>query len=200
MECDSCRMVHLAPEYRLGAEDERARYETHKNVPSDPEYRAFLNRLAMPLMKRLLPGAEGLDYGSGPGPTLSLMLEELGFRMEIYDPYFAPDPASLERSYDFITCSETIEHFFRPDEEFARLDRVLRPGGWLALMTEMIPKTASFENWYYPRDPTHVCFYRPATMEWLAAHLGAGLEFPHPNVVLLRKSPANAVNDRTETT
>jgi len=188
-DCQTCRLVFLAPEQRLDPGAERARYETHRNDPADEGYRAFLSRLAAPLAERLPPGAEGLDYGSGPGPTLSLMLEEQGFHVEIYDPFFCPNPAALERSYDFVTCTETVEHFFRPREEFERLGRLLRPGGWLGVMTEVLLNDAAFERWYYVRDETHVCFYRPATLEWLAAHFGWGVNFPHRNVALFHKAP-----------
>lgn len=188
LECDVCGLVFLAPGQRLGPEAERGRYETHENDPADPRYRAFLNRLAAPLARRLRPGAEGLDYGSGPGPALSVMLEEQGFPMEVYDPFFAPGTEPLERTYDFITCTETAEHFFHPDAEFDRLDRMLRPGGLLAVMTEMLREERDFGQWYYARDPTHVCFYRPRTMEWIAARFGWSLEVPHPNVALFEKA------------
>ena len=66
------------------------------------------------------------------------MLEEQGYRMSLYDPFFAPSPDALERRYDFITCTETVEHFYQPGKEFRRLDRLLRSGGWLGVMTEML--------------------------------------------------------------
>ena len=188
-ECEVCRLVFLSPGDRLDAAAERAHYGTHRNDPADPGYRAFLDRLAAPLVERLTPGAEGLDYGSGPGPTLSPMLEERGFPMRVYDPFFAPDEAPLRRTYDFVTCTETAEHFFRPAAEFDRLDRLLRPGGWLGVMTEWLREGAVFEGWRYARDPTHVCFYRPETMAWIAAHRGWLLESPRPGVFLFRKPP-----------
>ena len=191
-ECDVCRLVFVAPDQRLDPTAERAHYGTHENHPADRRYRAFLSRLADPLVERLPAGAEGLDYGSGPGPTLSLMLRERGFRVECYDPFFAPDPGALRRSYDFITCTETAEHFFRPGEELERLDGALRPGGWFALMTEMLQEGRPLEHWRYARDPTHVCFYRPGTIEWIAGRFAWSPEFPHPTVVLFRKAPGHA--------
>lgn len=185
-ECPGCALVHLAPDHRLDTERERAHYDLHENDPADPNYRTFLDRLARPLAERLRPGASGLDYGSGPGPTLSVMLEERGFSMAIYDPFFAPDPAPLARTYDFITCSETVEHFFRPLEELERLSRLVRPKGLVALMTEMVPEDRPFEQWSYARDPTHVCFYRPATMRWIGRRFGWALESLRGNVVLFR--------------
>jgi len=174
-------------EQRPSPTEERARYETHRNDPGDEGYRAFLNRLAEPLAERLRPGAEGLDYGSGPGPTLSVILEEQGFRMAIYDPFFAPDESALARTYDFITCTETAEHFFDPAAEFIRLDRLLRPGGWLGVMTQKLDDAPPLDQWRYARDPTHVCFYHSATMRWIAAHFRWELRFPARNVVFFRK-------------
>lgn len=179
----------MAPDQRLGPEAERARYATHQNHPADPGYRAFLSRLADPLVARLTPGATGLDYGSGPGPTLSVMLEEQGFEMAIHDPYFEADPGALARAYDFITCTETVEHFFRPGDELERLAGLLRPGGWLAIMTEVFEDREPFHDWWYARDPTHVCFYRGRTMEWIAARFGWSLDRPHRNVALFRAPP-----------
>ncbi|CAN5640124.1 class I SAM-dependent methyltransferase [soil metagenome] len=168
--CGVCGLVFLSPDQRLDAGAERARYQTHENDPGDPGYRAFLNQVAGPLAERLATGATGLDFGSGPGPTLSIMLEEQGFSTRIHDPFFAPDPEALtgEDCYDFITCTETAEHFFEPGFEFERLARLLRPDGWLAVMTEPVPAASPFESWYYARDPTHVVFYREETLAWLA--------------------------------
>lgn len=177
----------MDPADRPDPATERARYDTHENDPGDPRYRAFLDRLREPLMPLLAPGAEGLDYGSGPGPALALMLEEAGFPMSLYDPFFAPDPAALGRTYDFITCTETVEHFFAPDQEFSRLDALLRPGGWLGIMTQMRDEAQSFESWWYVRDPTHVCFYHPTTIRWVAERYGWELTGPRPTVWLFRK-------------
>jgi 2-polyprenyl-3-methyl-5-hydroxy-6-metoxy-1,4-benzoquinol methylase len=110
--------------------------------------------------------------------------------MRDYDPYFADDPTALTQSYDFITCSETAEHFHRPAESFALLDCLLRPGGWLGLMTNLRPgngNAADFARWHYVRDPTHVCFYSLETMAWLAAHFGWTASHPVANVVLMAK-------------
>ncbi|MEX0732410.1 MAG: class I SAM-dependent methyltransferase [Aquisalimonadaceae bacterium] len=185
--CRICDLVWLCPQQRLDAEAERAHYDTHENNPADVGYRTFLEQLATPLMQRLQPGADGLDYGSGPGPTLSVMLEEQGFSMRLFDPLFAPDSGVLARQYDFITCTETAEHFFSPSDEFARLDQLLRPGGWLGIMTGFRPPADAFAAWHYVRDPTHVCFYSVETMAWIARHYGWTLEMPGNNVALFRK-------------
>jgi len=92
-----------------------------------------------------------------------------------------------DQAYDFITCTETAEHFVDPRAEFDRFDVLLRPGGWLGVMTEVLDEDRIFETWRYARDPTHVCFYGRRTFDWIADRFGWALERPHPNVALFRK-------------
>jgi len=185
--CGTCLATFLDAAQLPDAATELAHYRCHQNEPADAGYRAFLDRLVAPLRQRLPAGARGLDYGCGPGPALAAMLREAGHPMAVYDPFFAADAAVLEGRYDFVTCTEAIEHFHRPAREFARLDRLLRPGGWLALMTEFQSGDQRFAGWHYRRDPTHVVFYREQTLRYLAARAGWHCEIPRRNVALLRK-------------
>ena len=194
--CATCDLVFAEPMYHLSPAVERARYETHQNDPRDAGYRTFLDRMAGPLIERLAPGARGLDYGSGPGPTLSFMLEERGFPTRTYDPFFAPDPEPLEQRYDFVTCTETAEHFFEPFREFEMLDRLLRPGGWLGVMTGVLTDDIDFTSWWYARDPTHVAFYAPETLEWIADRFRWTLDRPSTNVALFRKDGSGTPPNR----
>lgn len=187
LSCPVCALVHVPRAYHLSPVEEKRRYDTHRNSPEDAGYRRFLSRLIEPLAARLGPGAEGLDYGSGPGPTLSIMFREAGHAMRDYDPFYAPDEAVLQRRYDFVTCTETAEHFARPGEEFARLLRLVRPGGWLGVMTQMLEPQVRFDQWYYKRDPTHVAFYSEASFRWLAAAYRLHPLFVSSSVILLRR-------------
>jgi SAM-dependent methyltransferase len=185
--CDVCQAIFLHPDQRLPRPEEHARYRQHRNNPLDPAYRRFLARLAEPLLHKLSPHARGLDYGCGSGPALACMLREAGRQMRLFDPLFFSDPGPLEDVYDFITCTETIEHFHRPAEEFVRFDRLLRPGGWLALMTCFLTGERNFAAWHYRRDPTHVVFYHEATMRHIAAQFGWSCEIPVKDVALMHK-------------
>lgn len=185
--CEACEARFLDPRQFPGRRDERAHYLLHENDPDDPRYRKFLSKLAEPLLEKLGTGKRGLDYGCGPGPALAAMLREAGHQMALYDPFFHSDPAPLAQSYDFITCSETVEHFHHPAEEFDRLDGMLRPGGWLGVMTCFQSDDARFANWHYRKDPTHVVFYRQATFEMIAAQRGWTCEIPVKDVVLMGK-------------
>ena len=187
LRCGTCALTYLPASQHADAARERARYEEHNNSSSDPGYRSFLDRVLSPLCARLAPGSEGLDYGCGPGPT-AVMLAERGFRTYNYDRYFFPDEAVLSRKYDFLVCTEVLEHLRRPAEDLARLDALLKPGGLLGVMTGVLEDDASFADWWYRRDFTHICFYRPETLAWIAARFGWTLTRPARDVALLRKA------------
>lgn len=184
--CDRCMATLLDPAQWLSPEMEYAHYLGHKNNPADKGYRRFLSKLADPLLARLPPAQKGLDYGCGPGSALPHLLSEAGHRVSRFDPFFSPHPVVLERRYDFITCTETIEHFQRPAEEFARFDRMLRPGGWLAIMTCFQTDDTLFSDWHYRREPTHVVFYRDATLRRIARTFGWSCEIPAKDVALMQ--------------
>lgn len=187
--CSRCLATFLDPAQMPEPEIELEQYRQHENHPADEDYRKFLSRLAEPLLELLPPGQQGLDYGCGPGPALAMMLEEAGHQVALYDPFFFPDTAALEQRYDFITCTEVVEHFHRPAQQFARLNDLLKPGGWLAIMTCFQTDDDQFANWYYRRDPTHVVFYREATFHTLAQDFGWHCEIPDRNIALLQKRP-----------
>ncbi len=186
-DCATCGLVFVDPHHLPDAVAERARYTAHRNHPDDAGYRAFLARLIDPLVPHLKPGAEGLDFGSGPGGVLSQLLTARGFVMADYDPFFAADATVLTRKYDFITCTEVVEHFHRPGLEFSTLDRLLKSTAWLAVMTETIPADGDFSRWAYARDITHVCFFSAASFAWLAQRYSWRLEMPHPHVALFQR-------------
>lgn len=188
--CELCAASFLDPGQRPAPTEEHAHYRQHRNDPADPAYRSFLARLARPLLTRLAPGSRGLDYGCGPGPALAAMLREAGHAVNLYDPFFQPDPVVLAQTYDFITCTEVIEHFHSPATEFSRLDKMLQAGGWLALMTCFQTDDARFAAWHYRQDPTHVVFYREATLRFVAAQRGWSCEIPVKDVALMRKPAA----------
>lgn len=188
-KCDTCQLLFVTADHFLSQEEEYRRYQTHRNDPADERYQDFLSRLLDPLLKVLPPQSTGLDYGSGPGPAIKPMLAAHGHTVANYDPFFAPDLALLEQTYDFICCSETSEHFHRPREEFERLFRLLRTGGVLAIMTSFYDMaSAELEQWYYLRDPTHVCVYSSETFRWLAQHFSIGLQIPRDNVAIFGAS------------
>ncbi len=155
--CANCKLIFVPEGEHLSSADERARYETHQNSVENKGYVEFLNRMLKPVSNYLTPGMRGLDYGCGPGPTLSTLARQRGFRCDDYDPLFMN--VDLLTEYDFILSTECFEHFRRPSHEIERILEILAPGGILGVMTEAWVDTVDFSQWYYTRDPTHICFY-----------------------------------------
>lgn len=186
-QCQRCFLVFVPGVYFLSAAEEKAHYDLHENDPGDVRYRQFLSRIADPVKQRVPPGSSGLDFGSGPGPTLSVMLNEMGLKTVNYDPIYCKNEAVWEKTYDFITASEVAEHLHRPRFEINRLWFALRPGGILAIMTKRVRGQQMFKAWHYKRDPTHVIFFHEKTFRWLSRHLDCQLHIAGDDVVLLRK-------------
>lgn len=134
--CTMCDLVFQETAQLPERAEELSHYLTHDNRVDDPRYRKFLSQLAEPMMEQLSSSNEGLDFGAGPGPALAAMFTERGFPTAIYDPFFARDKTVLKRRYDFVTSTEVIEHLHKPRREFELFDHLLKPGGWLGLMTE----------------------------------------------------------------
>jgi hypothetical protein len=185
--CPTCGLTLVPTGQFLSPDEEKRRYDLHENSPDDPGYRKFLGRVFAPLHERLPGGSRGLDFGSGPGPALSVMFAEVGHVVATYDRFYAPDPSPLRDRYDFITATEVAEHLHDPGVELDRLWAILKPGGWLGLMTRPAPDAEAFATWRYKDDLTHVCFFAPETFRWLAERWGAELIRADYDVALFRK-------------
>ncbi|KAA3664616.1 MAG: class I SAM-dependent methyltransferase [Chloroflexi bacterium] len=185
--CPICSLVFVTPTHFLAPAAEKAEYDLHENDPSDAGYRRFLSRLFLPMQERLTPNSVGLDFGSGPGPTLSRMFAEVGHQMSIYDVFYAQETAVFNQTYDFITATEVVEHLHNPRFELNRLWSRLKPGGTLGIMTKLVIDRNAFAKWHYKNDLTHVSFFSRETFSWLAAKWQANLSFFHKDVILLQK-------------
>ena len=186
--CMFCECKHLDTSCFLSPEMEKQRYLEHNNDLKNKAYRAFLSKLSEPLKEKIPLGSHGLDFGCGTGPALADMLAQDGYEVSLYDPFFYPDKNVLSKQYDFVTCTETAEHFHNPRKEFDRLDGLLKPGAWLGIMTSFLTEDDEFENWYYRRDPTHVTFYSEKTFQVIASQRNWKCEIKSKNIVLLQKN------------
>ncbi|MFW6142713.1 MAG: class I SAM-dependent methyltransferase [Desulfovermiculus sp.] len=185
--CPECHLVYVPQEEHVGPDEEKARYDRHTNQIHEPGYRTFLSRILDPLRQLMPPPALGLDFGCGPGPALAAMAREGGYTMAVFDPFYAPDPKVWNTGYDFITCTEVVEHLRQPGIILPWIWPFVRPGGLLAIMTKLVLSQSAFAHWHYIRDETHVSFFSHATFQWLAAALPAGLSFYGQDVIFLHK-------------
>jgi hypothetical protein len=190
LRCSFCELVFVSREYWLNGEDEKAIYDLHQNDTEDMGYRRFLSRLSTPLLEKLAKPGEnqrGLDFGCGPGPTLSTLFEDQGYQVDLYDPFYYNDPAVFEKKYDFICATEVVEHLGYPDREITAMFSMLKQGGWLGIMTKLVTDKHAFSTWHYIRDMTHICFYSRSTFSYIAKRFNAELSFVANDVILLNK-------------
>jgi len=193
LRCKNCALCFVPSDYHLTDIEEREEYDKHQNSPLELGYRAFLSRLTIPLSELLPKGAEGLDFGCGPGPTLSVMMEEYGFKMELYDKFYAADVSVLSQMYDFVTATEVVEHLRTPAQTLAQVWQCVAPGGYLGLMTKMVIDREAFAKWHYKNDRTHVVFFSTETLSWLAAYWQAPLVFQSKDVFIFKKPKVNII-------
>ena len=185
--CKVCDLIFVPEIFHISEKEQKARYLEHNNDPNDQRYRTFLSRLKDRITPFLNPGQIGLDYGSGPGPTLSIMMTEDGYTTKNYDPIFQPNTFVLNRKYEFVVSSETIEHFVDVRANFDFIDGILAKFGVFGVMTSIKYQHIRFETWSYHYDPTHVSFYSPVTMAYIASNWDWDIAGIYDNVYIYRK-------------
>lgn len=112
--------------------------------------------------------------------------------MDSYDPIYISNNLDIQnRCYQFITCSEVVEHFDEPMIHFRKMWNLLSYGGLLGVMTQWHAGASAFANWYYAIDPTHKSFYNQRTFRYIATILGGQIIYEKDNIVLLQKALNN---------
>jgi hypothetical protein len=165
--CDNCSGIFMDQAWRPDKEAEKSRYEEHKNDVDDKGYQKFVSPITSSIMRDFSATSRGLDFGAGPGPVISKVLEDNGYFIRKYDPYFHDNPELLDEKYDYIACCEVIEHFYDPAEGFRLLRDLLMQNGKLYCMTDIYSESIDFRKWYYKNDQTHVFIYHDKTVQWI---------------------------------
>lgn len=180
-QCENCSYLQLDPKHFIDEESEKKRYSLHQNA--DPVYEAYLQKFAN---ENIFPYADEssriLDFGCGPYPMLTKILQKKSSQVFSYDPFFQPtlDPGN----YDLIVLHEVAEHLLKPSEVFLELRKILNPGAVLIVSTQFYSDAEAFEHWAYRRDPTHVGFFNEQTFRFLQQHLSLRiLKMQNPVVV-----------------
>jgi len=165
--CKECCGIFAHKRDLIDLESEKEVYLQHTNDVEDKNYQKFVSPITDVILKDFTPNSEGLDFGAGTGPVLSKVLEDNGFNIKQYDPFFHNYPKLLENRYDYIASCEVIEHFHNPYKEFKLLKNMLKPDAKLYLMTEIYNNGIDFASWYYKNDPTHIFFYSKESLLWI---------------------------------
>ena len=174
--CLNCDCIALDPTYFLSLEKENALYNNHQNSLENSGYVKMFEDFLDYFWDDLSNKERSLDFGSGPTPVLSQLLHKRGTYVDCYDKFYQPIKCFENQSYDFITSTEVFEHLDDPQATLTLLANHLKPKGIIALMTLFHQNDQEhFLKWWYRRDPTHIIFYTPKTLEILAKKCGLAL-------------------------
>lgn len=166
-QCTECHAVQMDKQHLPDRERESALYLNHENDVNDPRYQNFVSPITNAILSQIPKDSIGLDFGAGPGPVISKVLQDNGYQTRLYDPVFHPDNSALSQQYDYIISCEVVEHFHQPAVEFVRLKSLLKPGGKLFCMTLLFDESIDFAQWHYKNDPTHVFFYHRDSLAFI---------------------------------
>jgi hypothetical protein len=144
-------------------------------------FRNVLNqRLTTAVLNLLFPRAESsLDYGAGHGIFVRLM-RDAGFRFYWSDLHARNDYArgfehEDNRTYDFLTSFEVLEHLAHPLVELSKM-MSLSPN--VLVSTELMPQpTPKISAWWYYGTTTgqHISFYTLESLRLIARKFGRNL-------------------------
>lgn len=189
--CSVCGFVFLDDAFIVDEVREKKQYDQHKNGLENEGYvqmfEEFIEISIAPYLNDTIKTA--LDFGSGPGPVLSTLLQRRGLVVDIYDLYYAPKKVYKNKKYHLITSTEVFEHLHKPLEVLRLLAEHTHSGGYIVLMTKSPPKDdQAFLAWWYRRDPTHISFFTPQSFEIMADKVALRLlETVHDNIVIFQK-------------
>ena len=173
-ECPFCELIFKDESNHISKEKELEKYDMHQNGDDNLGYVNFLTNFIDSAVTPHIKDGYVLDFGSGPNPLLSKILKnKYNFTVDIYDLYYATHKIYKEKKYDLITSTEVIEHLADPLASFKLFNDILKPGGFISIMTLFYPKDRDqFFSWFYIRDMTHLSFFTPRTMEVIADLIG----------------------------
>ncbi len=162
--CLNCDAILLHPSFHLNPLEEKGRYDLHSDDVLDIRYQNFVKPIVEVVEKYFPKKANGLDFGCGKTAIVKYVLEQKGYTIEGYDPVYFKDESLLQKTYNYITSCEVVEHFYNANKSFNLLNTLLKSNGKLILKTSIYSHATNFENWWYKNDPTHVIFYTEKTL------------------------------------
>lgn len=199
VECERCAFT-FSPVVTL--EGMQTLYQEGYHGPRDggPEAGWSDDGFLAPALERLPAGPlRILDFGTGQS-VVPDRLRARGHRVVALDvaPPIRPHPDRLTgdlptlglpaASFDLVYSFQVFEHLAEPVPILEALLRLVRPGGYLLIHTdmEMPERQGGFTRWWYVLPPDHCAFYRHRTFEWYLARTPHRLVHQDPKVVLVQ--------------
>lgn len=183
--CEECQLLFADASSHLPPSAEQSKYR-QANSKQRP-LQQFITSLVDQCQQQQSAPLVGLNFGRIADASTLANVEAQGHQLLQYDPFFAADHTLLQRQYDFICCYRVFEHFRFPHREWQLLCSLLKPGGWMAISTQLLTQLSGFEKWHHKDNLTHVSFYQRATFEFLANQANFRLLFAANDLILVQK-------------
>ncbi|MBU1215847.1 class I SAM-dependent methyltransferase [bacterium] len=171
-QCKECHSLFVDTNARPNIKQEKERYELHSDDVEDKGYQNFVSPMTSAIMQDYSKQSRGLDFGAGIGPIISKVVQDRGYNIKQYDPFFHNYPELLKEKYDYVASCEVVEHFYHPHKEFGLLKSLLDEDAKLYIMTDLYDESIDFAKWYYKNDSTHVFFYTKESFGWIQKEFG----------------------------
>lgn len=194
--CATCGFIQTEPPYWLEEAYSSAIAKQDVGVLN----RNLVNReITAAVLNLLHPEVErSLDFGGGHGIFVRLMRDK-GFNFHWYDLHATNDYArgfesEHDKTYDFLTAFEVLEHLVDPIVELSLMMSLSRN---VFVSTALLPEPApKILNWWYyvPSSGQHVSFYSLASLRVLARRFGRNL-LSHGPYHLFTAAPENKRNN-----
>jgi SAM-dependent methyltransferase len=153
-----------------------------------------------------------LDFGAGQS-LVPNRLRQRGHRVYAVDivPPIEPHPDRLTGgilqlelpadSFDLVYSFQVFEHLPDPRPILLELLRILKPGGYLFIHTDMETpeREPDFAAWWYVTPPDHCTFYRHRTFTVFLADTPHELVACDNKYVILCKNPSTALSKDSNT-
>ena len=192
--CSGCGLYFKSHTLALGelaeyyARLECETFEHDGNFPTDQ----FLRRT----LESLPNGSKVLDFGCSTGRILKNLTSRFNcFGVELNEAAAAMARgrgirivsenqlrAGESRDFDAILLTDVYEHLLRPVELVAMLAKLLKPGGWLAIVTgnaDAIRTRDTIGEFWYFRVPGHFQMLSGRHVDWLADTLELHVDALH---------------------
>ena len=186
VKCLNCGLYFKHSRDIMNPDQEKKRYRLHNNSIKDNGYLNYLAKLL-----DFIPNIEGpvLDFGCGPTKGLKALFERRGLKVPVvsYDPFFF-DEELESQVFKTVYASECFEHFNDPNKTISRIKSLMTKDSTLAVRTELYNIEDSIREWWYFKDPTHVCFYTKQTFDWIAKEYDFQLLLLKSPYIILKSS------------
>ena len=195
VKCKGCDFVYINPRCseRENLEIYNTSYYTERSIDLSGKVRCFLDdkerkindhRIEWGYLKKYKKGGRILDFGSGPGFFLDALegkWEKYAVDTSDFSINSIQDPAvnkfkgtlfeaRFEESYfDVIYIGHTLDRLTNLKETLIELNRILKPGGTICIVTPNIDSLCArvFKNKYRLLYSNHLVYFSPETLKKL---------------------------------